>query len=337
MRFIDEANIVVSAGRGGNGCVSFRRERFVPRGGPNGGNGGDGGDVWLRVGERVSTLAEYRHKRHCSAHAGHQGGANDRSGACGEDLELVVPPGTVAVDTDDDNVLGDLTTIGERLCVARGGQRGFGNAHFKSSINRAPRRSTPGQPGETRTLRLELRLLADVGLLGLPNAGKSTLLCAISNARPKTADYPFTTLEPVLGVVDIGASEGGFVVADVPGIIQGAASGAGMGLRFLRHLSRTRLLLHIVDLLPEDGSDPADNVRIVNRELQERGGALSRQERWLVLNKIDRLAPGEQAARCDDVVQALDWSGPVYPISAAGQTGLRPLCRDAMAHLESRP
>ena len=333
MRFIDEADIVVSAGRGGNGCLSFLRERFVPRGGPNGGNGGDGGDVWLCASGRVNTLAEYRRQLRCTAGNGSPGGSRNRSGACGQDVELTVPCGTVVTDATHHSVLGDLTGTGERLRVAQGGQRGFGNAHFKSSTNRTPRQTTAGQIGERRHLHLELRLLADVGMLGLPNAGKSTLLNAVSNAKPKIADYPFTTLEPMLGVVRIEPTSQEFVIADVPGIIEGASTGTGQGLRFLRHLSRTRLLLHLVDVMPEDGSEPAENARMVRTELDRYGDALSKHTCWLVLNKIDRLAAREQMAHCERIARALDWSGPFYPISAAGRTGLRTLCQDVMAYL----
>ena len=335
MRFIDEAEIVVSAGRGGDGCLSFRRERFVPRGGPDGGDGGGGGDVWLHASERINTLAEYRRRSHCAAGNGHRGGPNHRSGACGEDLELTVPRGTVVADATHDSVLGDLTDAGSRLLVAQGGARGFGNAHFKSGVNRAPRQTTDGRPGERRRLRLELRLLADVGMLGLPNAGKSTLLNAVSNAKPKIANYPFTTLEPMLGVVGVGPDRE-FVIADVPGIIRGASEGVGCGLRFLRHLSRTRLLLHLIDVLPEDGSDPADNARVVRAELERYGGSLAEQTCWLVLNKIDRLPASERMACCERIARALNWRQPTYPISAAGRIGLRELCQDAMACLASR-
>lgn len=293
VKFIDEAVIRVSAGDGGNGCVSFRREKYVPRGGPDGGDGGDGGDVWVVVDAGLNTLADYRFIRQYQAGRGENGGGSDCTGARGSDITLKIPQGTRITDMGTGEVLGDLRREGEKLCVARGGRHGLGNTHFKSSTNQAPRQRTMGAKGEKRQLKLELLLPADVGLLGLPNAGKSTLVRAVSAARPKVADYPFTTLVPCLGVVRTGEGRS-FVIEDVPGLIEGASAGLGLGIRFLRHLQRCRVLVHLVDALPVDGSDPLVNARVIENELKTYARGLEQKPRWLVLNKSD-LLPGEDA------------------------------------------
>ena len=336
MKFVDEATIRVEAGKGGNGCVSFRREKFIPKGGPDGGDGGDGGSVYLVADPHLNTLVDFRHQRIYRAENGEPGRGRNCSGKKGEDCLIRVPVGTVVRDADTREVLGDLTRPGQRLCVAKGGRHGIGNTHFKSSTNRAPRQSTPGTPGERRNLQLELRLLADVGLLGLPNAGKSTLIRALSAARPKVADYPFTTLHPNLGVVRVEAHRS-FVLADVPGLIEGAAEGAGLGHRFLRHLQRTRLLLHLVDIAPEDGSDPTRQVRAIAAELEKFDPDLARRPRWLVLNKADLLDEDERQARARAIAEALDWQAPLFVISAATGEGTRELAQAVMNALEQMP
>ena len=335
MKFVDEAPIHVQAGRGGNGCLSFRREKFVAKGGPDGGDGGDGGSVYLEGDDNLNTLVDYRFQRSYSAESGQQGGSKNCTGKGGEDLVLKVPVGTTIIDEDTDEILGDITANQERLMVAKGGYHGLGNIRFKSSTNRAPRQTTPGKDGEARHLRLELKVLADVGLVGLPNAGKSTFIRAVSAARPKVADYPFTTLVPNLGVVQPQKYRS-FVIADVPGLVEGAADGAGLGIRFLKHLTRTRLLLHLVDMLPPDGSDPVDNINIIENELDQFSPTLWGRERWLVLNKIDLLPEDEQEQRCQAVVEKLQWESPVYQVSASGAKGTEPLCQDIMAYLEER-
>ena len=336
MRFVDEVRIRVEAGRGGNGCLSFRREKFIPKGGPDGGDGGKGGDVVLVADEALNTLVDFRYKRHFKAASGEQGRGSDCTGAGGEDLEIKVPAGTVVFEADTGETIGELVAPGERLLVARGGERGLGNAHFKSSTNRAPRKTTHGKPGEARNLKLELKLLADVGLVGLPNAGKSTFVRAVSAARPKVADYPFTTLYPHLGVVRVGQGAS-FVVADIPGLIEGAAEGAGLGTRFLRHLARTRLLLHLIDVAPAgDTGDAAADARAVVRELEKYDEALARRERWLVINKIDLLDDAAREARCKAIVDAMQWQGPVFRISAASGEGCEALCREIAGYLESQ-
>ena len=334
MKFVDEATIKVHAGNGGRGIVSFRREKFVPFGGPDGGDGGDGGSVYLVAGQGLNTLADFRYQRLFKARNGEPGGSRDCSGKAGGDLEVTVPVGTVVYDLDTEETLGDLTQPGERLLVARGGRGGLGNQHFKSSTNRAPRKATPGYPGEQRELRLELKLLADVGLLGMPNAGKSTLISAVSAARPKVADYPFTTLHPNLGVVYVGQHQS-FVMADIPGLIEGAADGAGLGIRFLKHLQRTRLLLHVVDIEPPDpDADPVRDARAIVAELKKFSPELAARERWLVLNKIDLLPAPDAERRCREIVRRLRFKGPVYRISAATGEGTTELCREAMRRLE---
>ncbi len=335
MKFVDEATINVKAGDGGNGCVSFRREKYIPRGGPDGGDGGDGGSVWLVADSGLNTLADFRYARRFEAQRGENGRGRNCTGAGGEDRVIRVPAGTLVYDDETGELMGDLVADGQRLLVARGGFHGIGNARYKSSTNRTPRQFKPGTPGEARRLRLELKLLADVGLLGKPNAGKSTLIRAISAARPRVADYPFTTLHPNLGVVRV-AEHQSFVVADIPGLIEGAAEGAGLGVQFLKHLSRTGLLLHLVDVSPFDGSDPVEDVRVIVRELEKFSDELAGRERWLVLNKIDLLDEAERDARCDDIVRRLDWRGPVHRISALAGLGTDELAHAIMARLEQR-
>jgi GTP-binding protein len=363
MKFVDEATIDVAAGHGGAGCVSFRREKFIPFGGPDGGDGGRGGSVYAVADRNLNTLIDYRYARRHEARNGEPGRGSDQFGAAAPDIVLRMPVGTIVTDLDRDEVIAELLVPGEPVLLAKGGDGGFGNLHFKSSTNRAPRQKTPGWPGEARRLRLELRLLADVGLLGMPNAGKSTLIAAISNARPKIADYPFTTLHPQLGVVRIGP-ERSFVVADIPGLIEGAAEGAGLGYQFLRHLQRTRLLLHVVDVAPfDDGVDPVAQARAIVAELRKYdqalesargspestrpprgvaaaarspGGRLSRKPRWLVLNKIDLLAPKAEAARVKEIVRRLRWKGPVFEISALARRGLEPLLYAIWDHLQAQ-
>ncbi|MDX1607211.1 MAG: Obg family GTPase CgtA, partial [Candidatus Competibacterales bacterium] len=325
MKFVDEVTIRVEAGDGGNGCVSFRREKYIPFGGPDGGDGGDGGSVYLRADPHLNTLADYRHERRFRAGRGRNGAGANRTGRGGADCFLPVPLGTLAYDADTSELIGDLTEPEQILQVARGGFHGIGNARYKSSTNRAPRQSKPGTPGEQRNLRLELRLLADVGLLGLPNAGKSTLLAAVSAARPRIADYPFTTLHPGLGVVRIGPLQS-FVMADIPGLIEGAAEGAGLGVQFLRHLDRTRLLLHLVDVSPaSDSGDPATDVRTAERELARYSPELAARERWLVPTKLDLVPEEEREACLRQLVESLGWQGPVHAISASRQNGVRTL------------
>mgnify|MGYP001813006773 FL=1 len=331
MKFVDEATIHVSAGDGGNGCVSFRREKFIPYGGPDGGDGGDGGSVYLEADGELNTLVDFRHARRFRAERGENGKGRNRTGRSGEDLVIRVPVGTQVYENDTDELIGDLVRDGQRLLVARGGYHGLGNTRFKSSTNRAPRQSKPGTPGEQRNLHLELKLLADVGLLGFPNAGKSTLIRAISAARPRVADYPFTTLYPNLGVVRI-AEHRSFVVADIPGLIEGASEGVGLGIRFLKHLSRTRLLLHLVDMGPN--GDPADDVRTLVREMEKFSTELADNERWLVLNKMDLVPVGERTTRVSEVVTALQWKGPVYEISAIDGEGTKALIHAIMERME---
>ncbi len=334
MKFVDEVSIRVAAGNGGGGCVSFRREKFIPKGGPDGGDGGDGGNVFLQADSHLNTLVDYRYQRQFRARNGQPGMGRNCSGKGAEDLVLPVPVGTVASDQDSGEVLGDLLTAGQRLLVARAGNGGIGNSHFKSSTNRAPRQSTPGTEGVIRQLHLELRLLADVGLLGMPNAGKSTLIRAVSAARPKVAGYPFTTLYPNLGVVRVGELRS-FVMADIPGIIEGAAEGAGLGIRFLKHVARTRLLLHLVDAsMISDSGDPVADVRTIQSELQSFSPELAGRERWLVLNKIDLLDADARSARREEIVAALGWQGPVFEISAVSSQGTRQLTYKVMDYLE---
>lgn len=334
MKFVDEATVQVEAGRGGDGCVSFRREKFVPRGGPDGGDGGHGGSVFLIARENINTLSDFRVQRRYRAKSGRGGAGKERTGASGEDLYVAVPQGTVVSDLDTEEVLGDLSDDGQTLRVAQGGRGGVGNSRFKSSVNRAPRKSTMGDSGEKRRLGLELKLLADVGLVGLPNAGKSTLVRALSAARPKVADYPFTTLHPSLGVVSIEADRS-FVVADIPGLIEGAAEGAGLGIRFLRHLQRTRLLVHVVDV-GGGTEDPVEAIRSIESELERYSDSLSKQTRWLAFNKLDLLPRTEWKSKVDSVVQALGWSGPAYGISAVTGEGTDEMAREIMSYLEAQ-
>jgi GTP-binding protein len=333
MKFVDEASIKVFAGNGGTGCMSFRREKYVARGGPDGGDGGDGGDVVMEADENLNTMVDYRFVRSYRAENGEQGRGRNCTGKSGDDLVLKVPVGTTVIDEDIGEVLGDLSEAGQRLVVAKGGYHGLGNTRFKSSTNRAPRQTTPGTDGEQRSLKLELKVLADVGLLGLPNAGKSTFIRAVSAATPKVADYPFTTLVPNLGVVKVEAHRS-FVVADLPGLIEGASEGAGLGIRFLKHLTRNRILLHLVDMAPYDGTDPAEAALSIVRELERFSPTLAGRERWLVLNKIDLLDEATLAERREAVVAALHWSGPVYTISAVKSEGTDQLCGDLMNYLE---
>ncbi|GAA0548335.1 MAG: GTPase ObgE [Alteromonadaceae bacterium] len=336
MKFVDEAIIRVEAGDGGNGIISFLREKFVSKGGPNGGDGGDGGDVYLVADENLNTLVDYQFEKFHRAERGENGGSVNCTGKRGKDLELRVPVGTRAVDVDTDEVLGDLTRNGQRLRVAKGGWHGLGNARFASSTNRAPRKKTNGTPGEIRNLRLELLLLADVGLLGLPNAGKSTLIRAVSAAKPKVADYPFTTLVPNLGVVRV-ESHRSFVIADIPGLIEGAAEGAGLGIQFLKHLERCRLLLHVVDVLPADGSDPAENAVTIVQELAKYSEKLAGKPRWLVFNKLDLVMDDELDEIIGNVTAALDWQGPVFKIAAASRTNTERLSADILNYIEELP
>ncbi len=333
MKFVDEATIEVRAGKGGPGSVSFRREKYIPKGGPDGGDGGAGGSVWLEADSGLNTLADFRHARLFKARNGEPGAGRQRTGRSAEDITIRVPLGTIVTATETDERIGELTEHGQRMLVARGGQGGRGNINFKSSVNRTPRQSTPGTPGEARELHLELKVLADVGLLGFPNAGKSTLISAVSAARPKVADYPFTTLYPNLGVVSLEAGRS-FVIADIPGLIEGAAEGAGLGIQFLKHLQRTRLLLHLVDIAPIDGSDPASQVRALERELVRFDEDLGRRERWLVLTKTDQVDQGELEALVSRIISELDWAGPWFAISSVAQRGLDPLVGRIMEHLE---
>ena len=336
MKFIDEAEIRVEAGSGGRGCVSFRREKFVPRGGPDGGDGGDGGSVYLVAREGVNTLADFRVKRRFRAESGRGGSGKDMAGAAGADLYIEVAKGTEVHDVETEEKLGDLVSDGDQLLVAKGGQGGRGNTRFKSSVNRAPRQFDVGGEGEHRRLKLALKLLADVGLLGAPNAGKSTLTRAVSAARPKVADYPFTTLHPQLGVVRVDTDRS-FVVADIPGLIEGAAAGAGLGIQFLKHLERTRLLLHIVDACAElSGGDVLSTYRAVEGELGQYSDALADRPRWLVLNKLDLLPPAERKKRTAAIVKKLKWKGPVYGISALTADGTKRLVQDVMSYLEGQ-
>ena len=336
MKFVDEATVRVKAGDGGNGCVSFRREKYIPFGGPDGGDGGDGGSIYLIADSELNTLADYRYNRLFRAKRGENGSGSNCTGKGSDDMYLKVPVGTVAYDDETGELIGDLVEADQTLMVAKGGFHGIGNARYKSSTNRAPRQSKPGTPGEERLLRLELKVIADVGLLGLPNAGKSTLIRQSSAARPKVADYPFTTLHPNLGVVQVEQFRS-FVMADIPGLIEGAAEGAGLGFRFLRHLSRTSLLLHLVDVSPySDSSDPLQDIRTIESELTKYSDTLAQRERWLVLNKVDLLPEDERERRLDDLLSELDWQGPVFRISAARGDGVKPLLYAIQEHVEAR-
>ncbi len=333
MRFVDEVSIKVIAGDGGNGIVHLHREKFVAKGGPDGGDGGDGGDVFLIGSHDLNTLSDFRTVRTYEAERGENGGKRNMTGKRGADLFIQVPIGTLVYDVDTEELIGDITEDEQTLLVAKGGFHGLGNTRFKSSTNRTPRQCTKGTPGERRELRLELKVLADVGLLGLPNAGKSTLIRAISSARPKVANYPFTTLYPNLGVVDAGDLRS-FVVADIPGLIEGAAEGAGLGIQFLKHLSRTRILLHVIDIAPFDQTDPVDSANKILHELEKFNPAMLEEPRWLVLNKTDLLPKEEAEATCKDIIERMNWQGPVYEISAISNEGTREMIFDIMNYLE---
>ena len=327
MKFVDEAYIDIAAGDGGNGCVSFRHEKYKEFGGPNGGDGGRGGHVFAVADSNLNTLVDFRYARRYEAKRGQHGMGSDMFGAAGEDIVLKMPVGTIITDAETGEVLFELLTPGEVITIAKGGDGGFGNLRFKSAINRAPRQKTPGWPGERRNLKLELKVLADVGLLGMPNAGKSTLITAISNARPRIADYPFTTLHPNLGVVRVGPEQS-FVVADLPGLIEGASDGAGLGHLFLRHLQRTRLLLHVVDMAPfDEGVDPVAQAKAIVGELKKYDAELFEKPRWLVLNKLDMVPPDERAAKVKDFVKRLKFKGPVFEISALTREGCEALIK----------
>lgn len=331
MHFVDEVTIFVQAGKGGDGSASFLREAFIEHGGPDGGDGGRGGSVYLEARSNLNTLVDFRNHPKHFAPSGQGGSGRSRTGRSGEDLIIAVPIGTLVYDADTDELIGDLVELGQRLCVAQGGRYGLGNQNFKSSTNRAPRQTTKGKPGEARNLRLELRLIADVGVIGLPNAGKSTLISRVSNARPKIADYPFTTLHPNLGVVRV-SDEQSFVIADIPGLIEGAAQGAGLGVQFLRHAERTKILLHLVDIASIGMSEiaPAQAVRIVQKELEQYSEILAQKPRWLVFNKIDALLPEMVKPEIDEIVKELGWNGPVYRISTVSGEGITALCFDLM-------
>lgn len=334
MKFVDEATIEVQAGKGGDGCMSFRREKYIPLGGPDGGDGGDGGSVYLIADAGLNTLVDFRYQRLFRAQKGEQGKGSNCTGKMGENLYIKVPVGTLVFDKDTEEKLGDLTVADQTLLVAQGGQKGLGNTRFKSSTNRAPRRITLGSPGENRSLRLELQVLADVGLLGLPNAGKSTFISAVSAARPKIADYPFTTLQPHLGVVTIDTDQS-FVIADIPGLIAGAADGVGLGVHFLKHLSRTRLLLHLIDVAPLDGDPVADAIAIVD-ELEKYSEELAHKERWLVFNKLDLIPAEQQETHCQAIIDQLNWQGPAFRVSAISGLGCQTVCYRVMQYLSEK-
>ena len=336
MKFVDEATIRVQAGNGGHGCLSFRREKYVERGGPDGGDGGHGGSVYLVADKSLNTLADFRVARKFRAENGQPGAGRNKTGRSGDDLDVQVPCGTVIQDVDTREIICDLTSHGQRQKVAEGGRGGLGNTRFKSSTNRAPRKTTNGSQGEGRHLALELKVLADVGLLGMPNAGKSTLITAMSSAKPRIADYPFTTLHPNLGVVRVGRLQS-FVMADVPGLIEGASQGAGLGIQFLRHLQRTGLLLHLVDIAPIDPDvNPAGEVRAIANELAQFSDELAGKSRWLVINKTDLLADDDRAAARNALMSELDWDGPVFEVSAATGQGTETLAQAVMKELEQK-
>lgn len=333
MKFVDEAEISVEAGKGGNGCMSFRREKFIAKGGPNGGDGGDGGSVYLMGDGSLNTLVDFRYQPQYRAQSGMGGGSKGCTGRSGEDLAVRVPVGTSVVDSDTEELIADISQEGQVVLVAKGGIHGLGNTRFKSSTNRTPTKTTTGTPGEFRVLQLQLKVLADVGLLGMPNAGKSTLIRAVSSARPKVADYPFTTLVPNLGVVRVSA-ERSFVMADIPGVIEGASEGAGLGFRFLKHLSRTRLLLHLLDVAPLDDSDPVEHARKIAEELEKFSPTLAKKQRWLVLNKFDLIPEEEREELVERLVRELDWQGKVFKITAISGEGCPDLCQSIMVSVE---
>ncbi len=340
MKFVDEAEITVQAGNGGHGALSFRREKYIPRGGPDGGNGGRGGSVYLEATDGLNTLADFRFVRHYQAKGGQTGGGKVKTGQGGDDIVVKVPIGTMVYDGQTEELISDMTEEGQRIAVALGGEGGLGNTVFKSSTNQAPRKITKGKPGDARTLRLELKVLADVGLLGLPNAGKSTFLRSVSQATPKVANYPFTTLHPELGVVSLGMGSS-FVIADIPGLIEGAAQGAGLGIQFLRHLARTKLLLHVVDIAPygDEEANLANDIRTIAGELsqysEEAGADLDQLDRWLVINKTDVVLDEDRERIVSDLLKELDWQGPVYTISAISRQGTQELCNDIMNYIDS--
>ncbi|HEJ9687905.1 TPA: Obg family GTPase CgtA [Proteus mirabilis] len=336
MKFVDEAKILIVAGDGGNGCVSFRREKYIPKGGPDGGDGGDGGDVYMVADENLNTLIDYRFTKSYRAERGENGQSRDCTGKRGQDITINVPVGTRARDLATGEIIADLTVHGQKQMVAKGGFHGLGNTRFKSSVNRAPRQRTMGTPGESREVLLELMLLADVGMLGMPNAGKSTFIRAVSAAKPKVADYPFTTLVPSLGVVHMDSHQS-FVVADIPGLIEGAADGAGLGIQFLKHLERCRVLLHLIDIDPIDGSDPVENAKIIISELEKYSDKLAQKPRWLVFNKVDLLDADEAKQKAQAIVEALGWEGDYYMIAAINQEGVKKLCWDIMEFLKVTP
>ncbi|WP_256645315.1 GTPase ObgE [Thermomonas paludicola] len=338
MKLVDEAEISVTAGNGGNGCIGFRREKYIPLGGPDGGDGGDGGDVWLQADENLNTLVDFRHQTRFKAQRGENGMGRQMYGKAGADTVITVPVGTVIHNVETDEIIGDLAEHGQRLLVAKGGKGGLGNMHFKSSINRTPRQATPGSEGEERVLRLELKLLADVGLLGFPNAGKSTFIRAVSAATPKVADYPFTTLYPNLGVVSVEPGRS-FVIADIPGLIEGAADGAGLGSLFLRHVQRTRLLLHLVDIAPMElegqvAPSPVEQVRAIEHELRKYDPAMLEKPRWLVLNKADLMFEDEARVAAAGIVAELGWTQPWYLVSALGREGTWPIMLEVQAFFD---
>lgn len=336
MKFVDEAKILIVAGDGGNGCVSFRREKYIPKGGPDGGDGGDGGDVYMVADENLNTLIDYRFTKSYRAERGENGQSRDCTGKRGQDITINVPVGTRARDLATGEIIADLTVHGQKQMVAKGGFHGLGNTRFKSSVNRAPRQRTMGTPGESREVLLELMLLADVGMLGMPNAGKSTFIRAVSAAKPKVADYPFTTLVPSLGVVRMDSHQS-FVVADIPGLIEGVADGAGLGIQFLKHLERCRVLLHLIDIDPIDGSDPVENAKIIISELEKYSDKLAQKPRWLVFNKVDLLDADEAKQKAQAIVEALGWEGDYYMIAAINQEGVKKLCWDIMEFLKVTP
>lgn len=333
MKFVDEATIKVISGDGGNGCMSFRREKYIPRGGPDGGDGGDGGDVFLVGDHNINTLVDFRTIRTYHAEDGKSGKGANRTGKSGEDAHIPVPVGTLIYDVDTEELIGDIVKHGQQLLVAKGGWHGLGNARFKSSTNRAPRKTTPGSDGERRQLKMELKVLADVGLLGLPNAGKSTLIRAVSAAKPKVANYPFTTIHPNLGVVRVDALRS-FVIADLPGLIEGAADGAGLGHRFLKHLMRTRIMLHLIDVAPMDEGDPVKDAQKIIKEVEVYSPELSQKPRWLVLNKLDLVNDDEQDEICDRIIKELNWTGPVFKISGISGDGTDALTYAIMEYIE---
>jgi GTP-binding protein len=337
MKFIDEANIHVRAGKGGNGTVSFRREKYIPLGGPDGGDGGDGGSVYVVGKTDLNTLSDFRHTRRFIAENGRPGSGRNKTGRKGEDITIPVPLGTTITSIEYEELIADVATPDEPILIARGGFHGLGNTRYKSSTNRAPRQFSEGTPGEMFDLKLEMKVLADVGLLGMPNAGKSTFIRSVSAAKPKVADYPFTTLHPNLGVVSVAAHQS-FVIADIPGLIEGASDGVGLGIRFLKHLQRTRLLLHIIDVAPlDENHEPVNDAHKILQELKNYDDSLYEKPRWLVLNKLDLILEEEQQAVCQQIIDGLEWQGPVYKISAINKAGVDPLCYDIMEHLEQTP